>query len=85
MRGETESERNPMLLFEFERELLRLSAQTPALEELFQLPPEIGAMLRRLPLLLLLTLKDHPATDHAAQLIDQATDRQKPVRGLLNG
>lgn len=45
-----------MLLFEFVRELLRLSAQTPALEELFQLPPEIGAMLRRLPLLLFLRL-----------------------------
>ena len=63
-----------MLLFEFVRELLRLSAQTPALEELFQLPPEIGAMLRRLPLLLffllLLALESDPAADHPAQLID---------------
>ena len=38
-----------MLLFEFVRTLLRFRAQTPALEELFQLPPEIGAMLRRIP------------------------------------
>lgn len=59
-----------MLLFEFVRELLRLSAQTPALEELFQLPPEIGAILRRLPLLLLLALESNPATDHSAKLID---------------
>ncbi len=69
-----------MLLFEFVRELLRLSAQTPALEELFQLPPEIGAILRRLPLLLLLALEGNPATDHSAKLIDQSADCQIPVR-----
>lgn len=64
-----------MLLFEFVRELLRLSAQTPALEELFQLPPEIGAMLRRLPLLLYLALEGYPASDHSAKLIDKAANR----------
>ncbi len=63
-----------MLLFEFVRTLLRFNAQTPALEELFQFAPEIGAMLRRLPLLLLLSIKRHPAANHAAQLIDQSTD-----------
>ena len=45
-----------MLLFEFARALLRFNAQTPSMEPLFQLPPEIGAMLRRLPLLLFLRL-----------------------------
>ena len=59
-----------MLLFEFARALLRFNAQTPSMEPLFQLPPEIGAMLRRLPLLLLLTLEGYPAPDHPAQLID---------------
>ena len=63
-----------MLLFEFERELLRLSAQTPALEELFQLPPEIGAILRCLPLLLLLPLEGDPAANHAAKFIDQTAN-----------
>ena len=55
-----------MLLFEFVRLLLRLNAHTPALDELFQLPPEIGAMLRRLPVLLFLPLKDNPAANHSA-------------------
>ena len=31
-----------MLLFEFERGLLRLTLNTPALAALFQLPPQIG-------------------------------------------
>lgn len=64
-----------MLLFEFARSLLRFNAHTPAFEELFQLPPEIGAMLRRFPLLLFLTLKNYPSANHSAQLIDQAADR----------
>lgn len=63
-----------MLLFEFVRTLLRFKFQTPALEELFQLPLEIGAMLRRLPLLLLLSLESNPAANHAAQLVNQSTD-----------
>jgi len=58
-----------MLLFELDRALLRFNAQTPALEELFQFPPEIGAMLRRSPLLLLRSFKDDPAAYHPPQLI----------------
>jgi hypothetical protein len=34
-----------MLLFEFERGLLRFTADTPALSPLFQLPPRIGTRL----------------------------------------
>jgi hypothetical protein len=34
--------RNPMLLFELERALFKFSAASPALEALFQLPPQIG-------------------------------------------
>ncbi len=63
-----------MLLFEFARTLLRFNAQTPALEELFQFAPEIGAMLRRLPLLLFLPFKRNPAANHAAQFINQTAD-----------
>ena len=59
-----------MLLFEFVRLLFKFNAQTPALEELFQLPPEIGAMLRPIPLLLFLTLENHPSADHATKLIN---------------
>ena len=38
-----------MLLFEFARTLLRFNAQGPSMDALFQLPLEIGAILRRLP------------------------------------
>lgn len=50
-----------MLLFEFDRTLLRFNAQTPALAVLFQLPPEIGHMLRRFPL----ALGHYPPANHA--------------------
>lgn len=56
-----------MLLFEFDRLLLRFNAQTPAFAELFQLPPEIGHISRRFPL----PLGCHPAANHAPQFIDQ--------------
>lgn len=71
MRGELESERNPTLLLELPRTLFRLNAQTPALEPLFQLPPEIGHMLRRLPL----AVENHPTADHSAEFIHEPTYR----------
>lgn len=40
-----------MLLLLFVRELLQLTVQTPAFVLLFQLPPTIGHILRRLPFL----------------------------------
>lgn len=44
--------REPTLLFEFVRELLKFTAQTPAFEELFQFPPSCGAsMVKRSPVL----------------------------------
>ncbi len=55
-----------MLLFEFVRLLFKFAYQTPAFDELFQLPLDNKAMLRRLPLLLLLAIEDHPAAEHAA-------------------
>lgn len=39
--GDAESARNDTLLFEFVRELLQLSAQTPAFTPLFQFAPAI--------------------------------------------
>lgn len=63
-----------MLLFEFVRLLFRFTYQTPAFDELFQLPLDIGAMLSRLPLLLLLPHKDYPAADHAAKLVNEPAD-----------
>ena len=39
---EGRAERKPTLLFEMERGLLRFTLNTPALEPLFQLPPQIG-------------------------------------------
>ncbi|SDO86927.1 hypothetical protein SAMN05216366_102148 [Selenomonas ruminantium] len=38
-----------MLLFEFERTLFKFSANRPAFEPLFQLPPEIGIRLTVIP------------------------------------
>jgi hypothetical protein len=38
-----------MLLFEFERALFKFSAAKPALEVLFQLPPQIGKRVRAGP------------------------------------
>ena len=64
-----------MLLFEFVRLLFKFTYQTPALDESPQRAPESGAMLRRLPLLLLLALIDDPAAQHAAQLVNQLADR----------
>lgn len=43
-RGESESERKPTLLFEFDRTLFKFNAQTPSMEPLFQLPPAMGAI-----------------------------------------
>jgi hypothetical protein len=56
-----------MLSLEFARVLFRLNDQTPAFDELFQLPPEIGAILRRFPCTTLfrLTHGNQPAADHA--------------------
>lgn len=39
---EGRAERKPMLLFELDRELFKFTLNTPALEPLFQLPPQIG-------------------------------------------
>lgn len=72
-----ESARNPTLLLELPRTLLRFNAQTPALEELFQLPPEIGHMLRRFPYHF--TIGDDPAADHPAQFVHQPRERQIPM------
>ncbi len=65
MRGESESDRSPMLLFEFVRLLFKFNADTPALEALFQFPDTIGDMLRRYPLKLLLPIKGDPAANHS--------------------
>lgn len=74
VRGESESERNPMLSLEFDRELFQFKAHTPALEELFQLPPEIGHMLRRLPLREFFI--GDPAADHPPKFIDHPANGQ---------
>ena len=71
MRGELESERNPTLLLELPRTLFKLNAQMPALEPLFQLPPEIGHMSRRLPL----AVEYDPTADHSAKFIYEPADR----------
>ena len=60
-----------MLLFEFDEALLRFNVQTPAFEELFQLPLTIGHMLRRLPFLpaigiLFGPVGHNPAANHSA-------------------
>ncbi len=64
-----------MLLFEFVRLLFRFAYQTPALDELFQLPLDRKAMLRRLPLLLLPVIEYDPCAHHAAKLVNQFTYR----------
>ena len=81
MRGESESERNPMLLFEFVRLLFKFKYQTPAFDESFQLPLDKGAMLRHLPLLPLQALEDDPAADHAAEFVYELAHRQKAMSG----
>ena len=45
-----------MLLFEFERGLLQLTANTPALAELFQLPPQIGKRYNLFPFVFMIAL-----------------------------
>ena len=69
-----------MLLFEFVRLLFRFKYQTPAFDELFQLPLDKGAMSRYLPLLPLLALIDDPAADHAAEFVDELAYRQEAMR-----
>lgn len=77
LRGDAESARNPTLLLELPRTLLRFNVQTPAFDELFQLPPEIGHMLRRFPHHF--TISDDPAADHPAQLIYQTRQSEIPM------
>lgn len=64
-----------MLLFEFARLLFKFSAHMPAFDALSQLPPEIGHILRRFPLILV----HDPPSDHPAKFIDEPTDRQESV------
>jgi len=81
VRGDAESERNPLLSFELARELLKLDNQTPAFDELFQLPPQFGHMSRRLPwssrrrdTFFFGPLSGQPTADHAAHFINHAAD-----------
>lgn len=85
MRGGSESARKPTLLFELDRTLLRLNAHTPAFEPLFQLPLEIGHMLRRFPLLLVTSFAYDPSADHSAQFVDQSIDCHVTVLGEFRG
>jgi hypothetical protein len=64
-----------MLLFEFARLLFKLSVHMPVFEALFQLPPEIGHILRRFPLILV----HNPSTNHPAKFIDKSADCHEPM------
>ena len=46
---EGKAERNPMFVLEFVRELFKFTLNTPALDVLFQLPPQIGTRYNPLP------------------------------------
>ena len=61
-----------MFVFELERGLFRLTAETPAFRPLFQLPPRIGTILRHLPLLLFLLFSEPfflPLIDELGRMI----------------
>ena len=51
---EGRAERKPTLWFEFDRGLFKFTLNTPALEPLFQLPPQIGKRNSPFPNLLIL-------------------------------
>lgn len=46
-----------MFVFEFDRELFKFSANTPAMPALFQLPPRIGSRYHAHPFVLMLVAK----------------------------
>ena len=73
LRGDTESERNPMLSFEFVRLLFKFNAQTPAFDELFQLPPEIGANISRYFPYYIFVFSSNPSTNHLTNSINLST------------
>ena len=56
---EGEAERKPMFALELDRGLFKFTLNTPALDVLFQLPPQIGKRNSRFPLSLLIPRPDY--------------------------
>lgn len=73
---QTQTKRDPMLLFEFDAELFQFEHREPEFDPLFQLPPRRPAFLPGLPLL----SPFRPGSEHRPNLCGQYLRRLKLMR-----